>query len=231
MIANMLLLKAQFKEPVTIPTPNTATLAQYGVVPMSLHTGKANISIPLLDVTARGVKLSACFLYDTSGILVNSLPSWTGHSWTLSVGGVITRAVKGHPDEFDIKNHASMNSNWENYFHRYCGDINDSKERFGDYMPDVFYFNFMGHSGKFFLGNDGDWKVVSEENLMVELDFNNPDNFMPPFIDEFPSWDGGSTKQPNTWAVCVRLWRTLGRCSGTVTTPVATGTRTRTHNR
>ncbi len=110
MIANMLLLKAQFKEPVTIPTPNTATLAQYGVVPMSLHTGKANISIPLLDVTARGVKLSANFLYDTFGILVNSLPSWTGHSWTLSVGGVITRAVKGYPDEFDIKNHMGMNT-------------------------------------------------------------------------------------------------------------------------
>lgn len=99
--AYMLSLKAQYKEPVTIPTPNTATLAQYGVVPMSLHTGKANLSIPLLDVTARGVKLSASLLYDTSGILVNSLPSWTGHSWTLSVGGVITRAVKGYPDEFD----------------------------------------------------------------------------------------------------------------------------------
>ena len=58
----LLLLSAymlSLKAPVTIPTPNTATLAQYGVVPMSLHTGKANISIPLLDVTARGVKLSA----------------------------------------------------------------------------------------------------------------------------------------------------------------------------
>lgn len=72
--AYMLSPTAQYKEPVTIPTPNTATLAQYGVIPMSLHTGKANISIPLLDVTARGVKLSASLLYDTSGILVNSLP-------------------------------------------------------------------------------------------------------------------------------------------------------------
>ena len=72
--AYMQSLRAQFKEPVTIPTPNTATLAQYGVIPMSLHTGKANISIPLLDVTARGVELSVNFLYDTSGILVNSLP-------------------------------------------------------------------------------------------------------------------------------------------------------------
>lgn len=191
-------LKAQYKEPVTIPTPNTATLAQYGVVPMSLHTGKANISIPLLDVTARGVKLSASLLYDTSGILVNSLPSWTGHSWTLSVGGVITRAVKGYPDEFDTKNHASMNLNWENYFRRYNVKFEEYPGPFGDYMPDVFYFNFMGHNGKFFLGNDGEWKVASDENLMVEFDFNNPDNFMVPFIDEFPSWGGVGTKQPKS---------------------------------
>ena len=196
--AYMQSLRAQFKEPVTIPTPNTATLAQYGVIPMSLHTGKANISIPLLDVTARGVELSVNFLYDTSGILVNSLPSWTGHSWTLSVGGVITRAVKGYPDEYDKKNHSSMNQNWDNYFHRYDGNVNDSKESFGDYMPDVFYFNFMGHSGKFFLGNDGEWKVASDENLMVEFDYNNPGNFMPPFIEEFPSWGGGGTKQPKS---------------------------------
>lgn len=198
MATNILGLKAQFKEPVTIPAPNTAALSQYGVVPMSLYTGKANLSIPLLDVSVRGVKLNVSLLYDTSGILVNSLPGWTGHSWTLSVGGVITRAVKGYPDEYDTKNHASMNSNWENYFHRYCGNVNDSREGFGDYMPDVFYFNFMGHSGKFFLGNDGEWKVASDENLMVEFDYNNPENFMLPFIETFPSWGDAGTRQPKS---------------------------------
>ncbi len=198
LLAFNLTTEAQFKEPVTIPTPNTASLAQYGIVPMSLHTGKANISIPLFDMTARGVKLDAAFLYDTSGILVNALPSWTGHSWTLSVGGVITRAVKGYPDEYDTKNHASMNQNWKNYFHRYCGDINDSNEGFGDFMPDVFYFDFMGHSGKFFLGNDGEWKVASDENLMVEFDYNNPDNFTFPFIERLPSWNDGDSNQPKS---------------------------------
>lgn len=54
LLAFNLTTEAQFKEPVTIPTPNTASLAQYGIVPMSLHTGKANISIPFFDMTARG---------------------------------------------------------------------------------------------------------------------------------------------------------------------------------
>lgn len=176
-------------EPATIPTPNTTALAQYGIIPMSLYTGKANLSIPLYDCTLRGINLDMSLLYDTSGLLVNSLPSWTGHSWTLSVGGVITRSVKGCEDEFDKTNHTHITGwqHWQNYFHRYNGNIYDSKEGWGDYMPDIFYFSFMGKSGKFFLGNDGEWKVVSDDNLMVEFNINDPNNYILPFIEVLPN--------------------------------------------
>lgn len=175
-------------EPITIPTPNTTAIAQYGVIPMSLYTGKANVNISLYDCTFRGINLNASLLYDTSGLLVNSLPSWTGHSWTLDVGGVITRTVKGYPDEFDSTNH-NMNGGqlWQNYFHRYNGNVNDSEECFGDYMPDIFYFHFMGKSGKFFLGNDGEWKVASDDNLMVEFNINDTSNYITPFIEVLPN--------------------------------------------
>lgn len=176
-------------EPVTIPTPNTTAIAQYGIIPMSLYTGKANVSIPLYDCNTRGINLNVNLLYDTSGILVNTLPSWTGHSWTLDIGGVITRSVKGYPDEFDTTNHSGINGGtlWKNYFHRYNGNVNDSKECYGDYMPDIFYFHFMDKSGKFFLGNDGEWKVASDDNLMVEFDINDPNNFTTPFIEVLPN--------------------------------------------
>lgn len=36
-----------------------------------------------------------------------------------------------------------------------------------DFEPDIFTFNFMGHSGHFFLGHDGNWKVNSNSNLKV----------------------------------------------------------------
>lgn len=42
-----------------------------------------------------------------------------------------------------------------------------------DYEPDIFYFNFMGHSGYFFLGDDGNWKVSSKSNLKIEFNENN----------------------------------------------------------
>lgn len=176
-------------EPATIPTPNTTAIVQYGIIPMSLYTGKANVTIPLYDCTLRGISLNANLLYDTSGLLVNSLPSWTGHSWTLNIGGVITRSVKGYPDEFDTTNHPKINGGklWKNYFHRYNGNPSKSEECYGDYMPDIFYFHFMGKSGKFFLGNDGEWKVASDDNLMVEFNINDPGNYTTPFIEVLPN--------------------------------------------
>jgi len=47
-----------------------------------------------------------------------------------------------------------------------------------DTEPDIFYFNFFGKSGYFFLGEDGNWKVSSKDNLKViyneETDLVNP---------------------------------------------------------
>ncbi len=54
-----------------------------------------------------------------------------------------------------------------------------------DYMPDEFSFNFMGKSGTFILGNDGQWKVISDDNIDVIFDINDNDNYIYPFIDHF----------------------------------------------
>ncbi len=42
-----------------------------------------------------------------------------------------------------------------------------------DTEPDVFYFNFLGKSGYFFMGEDGNWKVSSKDNLKVQFNLNN----------------------------------------------------------
>ena len=47
---------------------------------------------------------------------------------------------------------------------------------YADQGPDIFIFNFMGHSGKFSLGSDGQWNVQSDENLEVEFDVSNFEN-------------------------------------------------------
>ncbi|MEN2399263.1 RHS repeat domain-containing protein [Flavobacterium sp. MC2016-06] len=49
----------------------------------------------------------------------------------------------------------------------------DLKKYQPDLEPDIFSFNFMGHTGKFFLGQDGQWKVASSSNLKVICDFSS----------------------------------------------------------
>lgn len=51
-----------------------------------------------------------------------------------------------------------------------------------DLEPDIFTFNFMGHSGHFFLGQDGQWKVSSKSNLKVYCDLNADIGFPVPLI-------------------------------------------------
>lgn len=183
--------------PNNIPTPNAATIEAVTEIPMTFYHGKAGISVPLYNTSQRGVPFDMMLYYDTSGILVNNLPSWTGHSWTLDAGGVITRITKYYQDEYDEYAKASEYnpSAWKNYFHSYATGPTSSFA--GDLEPDIFTFNFMGHTGKFFLGNDGQWKVSSNENISVVFDINDEENLIQPSIKR-PSVGDGRINQYKT---------------------------------
>lgn len=197
--------KAQQMTPGDIPTPNATDLGMYGNIPVSYYTGRPNITIPILDMKASGGMVLPIYLqHDASGVMVNSLPGWTGHNWTLMAGGAITRTIEGFADEYEPINQSSVYP-FTNYFHS-CGqlrkDINNDAELtknvefiMYDYSPDIFYFNFMGISGRFFMGNDGQWKVLSDRNLDIVFDVNDAQNYIAPFIEKMPGVYSGR-KQP-----------------------------------
>lgn len=142
--------------------------------------------------------------YNTSGIPANGLPGWTGIGWTLNTGGVITRTINGLPDEY-VYPEACQISDFHNYFESHgrllfdmtntANDYHTLKENIScyDYSPDVFYFNFMGKHGSFFLGQDGEWKIQCDENLDVLFDIDNNSNFIYPLFRTCP---GSSELQP-----------------------------------
>ena len=194
-------LLAQTSVPVIVPSPNASDLGHYGNIPVSLFTGKPEITIPLYELEARGVTLPVSLSHDAAGVLLNSLPGWTGHNWTLQAGGCITRVIYGYNDDrFLLDEEKDMFPAFRNHFQSYASlkkalshpgnDYKWLKDSLitgnYDYAPDIYYFNFMGHSGRFFLGDDGQWKVDSEENLEVIFDYNNTSNFIYPFINKFP---------------------------------------------
>jgi YD repeat-containing protein len=200
---------------VDVPAPTTASLGSYGNIGISYYTGQPQVSIPLYDLTVRDVTMSITLNYDASGVKINSLPSWVGQNWSLNVGGVITRAVKGRYDEWKYpKNTPVYYSKPSNYFEtpgKLKELVNDNKDNYKnlkqelvtnhyDLRPDEYTFQFMGKSGKFFMDNDGNWRVMSDDNLEVMFDRANPSNYTTPLFKEYPRREAVQKEQCKTIA-------------------------------
>ena len=186
---------------VDVPSPTAASLGRYGDVGVSFFTGNPKITIPIYEFDVRGVKMPISLDYDAAGIMPNSLPSWAGQNWTLNVGGVITRTVKSRYDEWEYPEHIVKNSGlkFTNYF-KCHGKLNeyvnngdsykDLKENvmngYNDFAPDEYTFHFMGKSGKFFLDQDGNWRVQSNENLEILYDYTNKANISACLFEKYP---------------------------------------------
>lgn len=220
-------LIAQQEFPHDVPSPNATSLGKYGDIPVSFYTGQANVSIPLYTMNVKGIEMPININYDTRGVQMNTLPGWTGENWTLETGGVIVRSVKGRADELifptriiEAARRNSGNLHFpipESYFqchdtiNTYFNNENLTADSLFSHIlfssfdlePDLFTFNFMGHVGKFYLGNDGQWKVDCEENIDVIFDLEQSSNYAYPFIQKYPAFDdtnhnGADAYQPKT---------------------------------
>jgi len=122
--------------------------------------------------------------YQGGGVRVEETPSWVGLGWNLNAGGMITRVVKGLPDEH------------ENGFHNYPLYIPDSylteatsngyfrateselpplysiNNQIVDAEADIFYYNFNGYSGKIIIDKSGTPIPIPYENIKIES-YNN----------------------------------------------------------
>ena len=159
------------------PSPTASSLVQYANNIVSGFTGLPSISVPLYEINVDGFKLPISLSYNSSGVKVSDVAGWVGTGWSLNCGGVVTRNVMDTPDDglFPYSN------GWLDYNYiipawtwdpasgirkeGYSPEIgNDnaiglselSADGNRDTEPDIFYFNFNGHTGKFFFnqGND-----------------------------------------------------------------------------
>lgn len=167
--------------PITVQSPNAASLGLFGQIPVDYSTGVPDISIPIYDLKEGNISIPIILRYHSSGVKPNHYPSWVGLNWTLQAGGCITRTVKGLPDENDnivqtptgiqelpdgnagyFYNTALLsNDDW--YMYNNTGGGN----WFKDTEPDEFKYNFNGISGSFYLDHLGQWQVLSEHEIKV----------------------------------------------------------------
>ncbi len=154
----------------TYPSPDAASLGNFGLVPATPFSGQADVSIPLYELTYKNLEVPITMRYNTGGHKVDDHPGWLGLGWTLQAGGVIVRKVNGVYDE-----HPPVITwvSWPNegcYYYN-CGRVTsnfnnvDSIQQFTlmglspaqikpqayDAMPDEFIFNVNGYSGTFYI--------------------------------------------------------------------------------
>jgi hypothetical protein len=180
-----LICYGQTKElPITIPSPNVANLGIYGEVPVSNYTGVPNIKVPIYTIENRNISLPVELTYHVNSVKPNIHPSWVGLGWSLKAGGVISRVQHGYTDEFQwagqfnigFLNHpgALAQQNWDVPLVLWSHAHNKKPgyvpyAQLYDSEPDEFNFNFLGYSGKFLMDHTGNWTVVSNQNIKVEI--------------------------------------------------------------
>ena len=182
--------------PITIQSPNVSSLGLYGEVPVSYFAGIPNVNIPLYEFNEHGIKIPIELSYHASGFRPDMHPGWVGMGWNLSCGGVISRTVKGIPDEYlNTTGSANVLGLWQQSQGTPVNGVastnilnNDNWNqltRMKDVMyiigggtglglgtdsePDEFSFSFPGGSGKFYLDHLGNWKVKCDKPVKVAL--------------------------------------------------------------
>lgn len=138
-------------------TPDVAAFSKYGDVPVNLSRGMANVSIPILNTTIGQLPVDISLSYAYNGYKPQETPGWTGLGWTLNAGGVITRTVRGMVDEDNTTAHVSNGTlddtpdmSWFQNNQPYLAAAGQYQR---DAEPDIYSYNFPGHSGSFILKN------------------------------------------------------------------------------
>jgi len=141
------------------PSPTAASIERYGNISVNPSSGSANLSIPIFNVTGLELSLPISLSYGYSGLRPAENAGWVGLGWTLQAGGVITRNIRG---KVDYPNDAAGFSSTYVSDKIYNGLTNPQTEDFQTFLenvfkgnydtePDIYNFNFPGHSGKFII--------------------------------------------------------------------------------
>lgn len=175
----------QVKEVKNAPSPEVANLGTFGSIPVGHYTGTPNISIPLYTMKVGGFTFPLQAMYHTSNVKPHTPPSCLGIGWTLSAGGYIARSIKGTQDEketYSTRAGFYFNHNKIDQIEKSSNKSQKLKEfthlagnDWYELAADEFSFSFNGYSGTFFMDKNGQWQVISDDNIKVE--FNEQTGF------------------------------------------------------
>ena len=160
-------------------SPEAGRLGSYGNVPVNLSTGKMNFPISIYSLSAKGYSWPVSLSYNYNGLIYEGKPSIVGLGWNLQAGGVVTREVRGIPDEHPNGYYGAQEIR-NRYLQPYFDSRTITRETANllingniDGEADKYYVNVNGVSFSFKIGLNKQPIYLSEHNHKVILNWKN----------------------------------------------------------
>ncbi len=202
------------KSPIA-PSPNASAIGKFGEIPVSLSTGIPSVSVPIYAYkgSSNGFGLDVSLRYHAGGHKVDDMASNVGLGWSLSAGGVVSRSMRGRPDDMpygyihtgNLPNFFTANFDYAYTEPGSSTSINNGicYDNSGDYLTvkniaegeldgecDIFQFSVGNIAGKFYFKKNGEIQLVSQSNIKITYSFNSS----PLYITEFIITDESGNK-------------------------------------
>lgn len=149
------------------PSPESADINRFKDIAVNSFTGTALVPLPLYTLQEGSLSVPISLSYNASGMKTHEVASWSGINMSLVAGGMISRQVRGLPDEgkFDINTWSSSYERKGYYFYGYSSlsTVDDDTE------PDVFYLNLHGQTYKFMYKRSGEPKFMFFPDADIEV--------------------------------------------------------------
>ena len=141
------------------PTPQTWAFMRYGNTPVDYYTGTARVDVPIYTYSDNDFNIPISASYASTGFQPQRQTGIIGLNWFLNCGGSITREIRGLPDDHSnyycgaFITNGGPYVNDEESFNLEMGGLSEDLARYAingrETESDLYYFNFLGHSGRF----------------------------------------------------------------------------------
>lgn len=160
------------------PSPEAANLSRYADVPVSLYTGKPQISFPLHTLKCGSLELPISLSYYASGVKVEDYPTWAGIGWAINAGGVITSIESSTAK--DTQEDIPITGSAQERYDKLTNFVLPGAQR-----NVIYHYNFLQYSGSFqekdnkgVLRKQTNLKIVfSIDRSMISVTDDNGNNY------------------------------------------------------
>lgn len=159
----------QFRQNNAFPasSPDAMSIARNITTPVNLYAGIPQIAVDLYTLEGRsGIKVPITLGYHAGGHKVQDISGNIGLGWSASFTSMITRFVKGLPDEGSNGYFGSSMGSaiYENMSSQTLNEIINLQK---DSEPDIFQYNLNGVTGRFVLDKDKNPVMLPDKGIKI----------------------------------------------------------------